>query len=60
MKREKTALPLMMVLVIISAFGVNAQEKSDHPEIGRYGESSILHQELGNLNEYTLALGANP
>lgn len=48
----------MMVLVIISAFGVNAQEKSDHPEIGRYGESSILHQELGNLNEYTLALGA--
>lgn len=34
-----------------------SQKYSDHPEFGRYGNSTISHQEQSNLNEYKLALG---
>lgn len=34
-----------------------AQRLSDHPEIGRYSNSAIQHQEIMSFNEYTIAAG---
>ena len=42
---------------MVNANTIYSQDTYDHKEIGRYGKSSITHQELSNLNEYVLALG---
>lgn len=55
--KRNSILHLIVVLFLLSANTINSQDTYDHKEIGRYGKSSITHQELGNLNEYVLALG---
>jgi len=55
--KRNSILHLIVVLFLLSANTIYSQDTYDHKEIGRYGKSSITHQELGNLNEYVLALG---
>ncbi|NLO02526.1 MAG: hypothetical protein GX126_09460, partial [Bacteroidales bacterium] len=59
-KRKNSILNFFIVLVLLNFLNeipVYSQEASDHAEIGRYGSSSVRHQELGNFSEYILALG---
>jgi hypothetical protein len=62
-KRKSSVLNFFIVVVLLNFLNflneipVYSQEASDHAEIGRYGSSSVRHQELGNFSEYILALG---
>lgn len=47
---------LLSVLLAFICFSGAIAQKYDHPLIGRYGDSWIHHQEISNLNEYTIAL----
>jgi hypothetical protein len=52
--KTKILIPVLSFFIILSS--AYAQKWNDHPLIGRYGKSEIVHQEKANLNEYTIAL----
>lgn len=56
--QRSTTLILMMVIVLSCVPAVYSLEYYDHAEIGRYENSSVIHQELSNYSEYRLGLGA--
>lgn len=59
MDKHKTKVMLVAALVLIfSTPAIHALEAYDHPEIGRYQGSSIIHQESSNFNQYRLGLSA--
>ena len=57
MKTKRRAILVMLVL-LLCAGTVHSAEFSDHPLIGRYQGSTVIHQEESRLDEYTLGLGA--
>ena len=48
---------VLFIPLWLNCFGILAQKFSDHPEIGRYPNSVIHHQEISNFNEYYIAVG---
>lgn len=47
-----------MLLVPLCAGAAWAAEPYDHPQIGRYSGSTVIHQETSRLLDYTVGLGA--
>jgi len=57
MNKHKPAIVLFSVaLLVFSAGSTYGLEAYDHPQIGRYEGSSIIHQESSNFDRYRLGL----
>lgn len=56
--QKSSAWILTMVALLLCAAAGYAVEFYDHPRIGRYEGSAVIHQESSGLNQYTLGLGA--
>jgi hypothetical protein len=54
---KSSASILAMVALLLCAAAGYAVEYFDHPQIGRYEGSSVIHQESSGLNEYRVGLG---
>ena len=48
---------LAVFTFLFCSAAVYSVEYYDHPQIGRYEGSSVIHQESSNYNQYTLGLG---
>ena len=58
MKNPRFVILISATLVLLfSPHAVRAVEFYDHPDIGRYERSTVIHQEAGALAEYVLGLG---
>jgi hypothetical protein len=57
-KHKQTILLFGTVVLMFFAPAIYAAESYDHPEIGRYQGSSIIHQESSNFDQYRLGLSA--
>jgi len=55
---KSSALILATVALLLCAAAGFAEEYFDHPQIGRYEGSSVIHQESSGLNEYRVGLGS--
>ncbi|OHD20036.1 MAG: hypothetical protein A2064_02110 [Spirochaetes bacterium GWB1_66_5] len=54
---KSSAWILATVALLLCAAAGFAEEYFDHPQIGRYEGSSVIHQESSGLNEYRVGLG---
>jgi len=57
-KRKNTVILVTTTLLMFFAVSIYGLEAYDHPEIGRYEGSSIIHQESSNFDQYRLGLAA--
>ena len=55
--QRNTGMMIGALILIFCVPAIFAQEAYDHPEIGRYEGSSIIHQESSNFDRYRLGLG---
>ena len=55
---RSTILRLWVLIFLFCVPSLYSLEAYDHPGIGRYEDSSILHQESGNFERYRLGLAA--
>jgi hypothetical protein len=57
-RRRRINITLGLLIFLFWVPAIHSQENYDHPEIGRYEGSSIIHQEASNFDRYVLGLGA--
>ena len=58
MNKHKTTIILVAAaLLMLCTTSIYSLEAYDHPQIGRYEGSSIIHQESSNFDQYRLGVG---
>jgi hypothetical protein len=58
-KHKRTIIMIGVLIFLFCVPTIFALDAYDHPEIGRYEGSSIIHQESSNFDQYRLGLSAS-
>ncbi|MBN1836796.1 MAG: hypothetical protein JW820_13155 [Spirochaetales bacterium] len=53
---RRAALILAALIVTLGAVAAHSADYHDHPQIGRYEGSSVIHQDSSNFDRYNLGL----